>query len=118
MQRKLKISEADKEALLLVKEKLETDYSCRPTIKVLCKFSGLNSNKLKKGFKIIYGMAPYAFYLSLKMKEAQRLLRETEQTVSEIGWGIGYETPNSFCKAFRKHTGATPLEWRNNNLCV
>jgi transcriptional regulator GlxA family with amidase domain len=111
----LKISAADKQALLTVKELLEKDITAKYSLKKLCKLSGLNADKLKKGFKILYGMPPLKFHWCMRMKEAQCLLKETEHTVAEIAYATGYEQPNSFCKAFRKFSGVTALEWRRKS---
>ena len=112
MQKELKITRQDKEALATVKVLLESNIDSAPSQKMLCKKSGLNANKLKKGFKILYGYPPYAFHVRLKMQEAQRLLQETEQPIIDIAWTIGYQRVSAFCKAFKKYSGMTALEWR------
>ncbi len=45
-------------------------------------------------------------------KAARRLCEAPAATVSEIALGVGYETPSSFNKAFRRATGVSPSELR------
>lgn len=44
--------------------------------------------------------------------EAKSLLRQTEMSVQEIAYWLGYEDPSYFVKTFRKWEGCTPLEYR------
>jgi AraC-like DNA-binding protein len=46
------------------------------------------------------------------MKEGQRLLIETEMTVSEIAYLLGYEQSSNFSTAFKKKFGISPLAVR------
>ncbi|MBB5647169.1 helix-turn-helix domain-containing protein [Pedobacter cryoconitis] len=46
------------------------------------------------------------------MLEAKRLLCFTKFTVKEIGYQLGYEEPVYFGKLFKKVTGLTPLQFR------
>lgn len=108
MSRQLKISSRDREALGSVKEMLEADLEATPSLLFLCRSSGLNADKLKRGFKIMCGLPPVSYHRRLKMKEAMRLLRETEMSVVEIGWAVGYEYAGNFIKAFRREFGVRP----------
>ena len=45
---------------------------------------------------------------------AKKLLRETQDSVSEICIKTGYDHPAYFSKIFKKRTGLSPLEYRNS----
>ena len=48
-----------------------------------------------------------------KTAEAARLLlKENRHSISEIGEIVGYEDHSAFSRAFRRHVGRTPKEWR------
>ena len=47
-------------------------------------------------------------------EQAKKLLRETQDSVSEICIKIGYDHPAYFSKIFKKRTGLSPLEYRNS----
>jgi len=105
------LSERDREALELVKELLE-DTGASYTIAQLCKKSGLNADKLKKGFKQLFGMPVHRYHLSVKIDAAKKLLAESELQVGEIADQLGYEDANNFSAAFKRITGMRPIEWR------
>jgi AraC family transcriptional activator of pobA len=47
-----------------------------------------------------------------KLTEAKNLLMHTDKTVSEIGFELGYNEKAYFTNVFRKKTGQTPTEFR------
>jgi AraC-like DNA-binding protein len=47
-----------------------------------------------------------------RMAQAQRLLAETDLTVTEVGRRVGYTDPVYFVRSFRRAHGTTPLQWR------
>jgi AraC family transcriptional regulator len=40
------------------------------------------------------------------------LLTETDLTVTQIAWRVGFASPSHFVTTFRARTGSTPLEFR------
>ena len=56
--------------------------------------------------------------LRLRMEASQELLRVKDASVTETATAIGFGTPQSFARAFRRHTGLTPSEHRNSQSSV
>ncbi len=50
-----------------------------------------------------------------RIGQASRLLRETRQSVSEIGYSCGYNNIPYFNREFKKITGQTPLSFRKEH---
>ncbi len=48
--------------------------------------------------------------------EAKSLLKQTEMSVKEIVYWLGYEDPSYFNKLFRNKVGMTPLNFRRNEV--
>lgn len=51
----------------------------------------------------------------VKLKDATRLLQNTQLSIDEIASKMGYEDDANFCRAFRKWSGQTPSEVRKIN---
>ncbi|HEX9060946.1 MAG TPA: helix-turn-helix transcriptional regulator, partial [Clostridia bacterium] len=53
------------------------------------------------------------YLTKVRMKKAMEFLRTTTLKSSEIGYKVGYSDPHYFSYLFKKTTGATPKEFRN-----
>ena len=52
--------------------------------------------------------------LRLRMEASQELLLVKDKSVTETATAVGFGTPQSFARAFRRHTGLTPSEHRDS----
>jgi AraC-like DNA-binding protein len=62
------------------------------------------------------GKSPKTIIDERVMLEVKRLLIHTNLSIKEIGYDLGFEDPAYFIKYFRKHTGKTPIEFRENHF--
>ena len=72
---------------------------------------------MKDCFKAVYGKPIHAFQKEYKMQKAAQLLRDTEQSITDIAASIGYENPNKFSSAFKTMFGCSPREYRRHTIC-
>lgn len=82
-----------------------------PTLQELSDEIGLPLNKLKEGFKQIYGDSVYSFLFDYKMEVARQLLASGSYNVNEVGLRVGYSTSSHFIAAFKKKFGTTPKKY-------
>jgi AraC family transcriptional regulator len=54
--------------------------------------------------------------LRLRLEASQALLAARDATVAETAMAVGFGTPQSFARAFRRHTGLTPSEHRARSI--
>ncbi|MFD1954998.1 helix-turn-helix domain-containing protein [Paenibacillus thailandensis] len=66
-----------------------------------------------RSFKAAVGLTPYQYVLHLRIEEAKRLLRETDSSVTEISYRLGFAAPSQFYRAFVKTAQATPEQYRS-----
>ena len=82
-----------------------------PSLQELADEIGLSINKLKEGFKQIYGDSVYSFLFDYKMEVARQLLATGSHNVNEVGLKVGYSTASHFIAAFKKQYGTTPKKY-------
>ncbi|MBA3441008.1 MAG: helix-turn-helix domain-containing protein [Pyrinomonadaceae bacterium] len=63
-------------------------------------------------FKKVTGTSPHAYLAALRMMRAERLLAETDLSITEVGARVGYNSSSHFAKAFRQTTGLAPRAFR------
>ena len=84
----------------------DIDYGC------LARKYGFSRRSLFRHWKNYFDKTPAEYVFDLKMREAERLLTETEKDVWEITQALNYQGSAYFCAAFKKHSGLTPLQYR------
>ena len=84
----------------------------RPTIEELSRRYLMNTTALKTTFKAVYGQPIAAYMKGCRVREAARLLRETDDPVAEIARRVGYESQSKFTGAFRELEQVSPTEYR------
>ncbi|MFW2499810.1 helix-turn-helix domain-containing protein [Clostridium diolis] len=82
------------------------------TLTELAKNIGINSSYLSHLFKKEVGVSISEYIQSERIKEAQKLIRAGEKSLSDIYVPLGFIDQSHFTKAFKKVTGITPKEYR------
>ena len=67
-------------------------------------FSGLFSQEMKMTF--------VEYVTDKRMEQAKRLLRESDQSTSQIAAAVGYKDAHYFSFVFKKTMGSSPRDWR------
>ncbi|GLR17053.1 helix-turn-helix domain-containing protein [Portibacter lacus] len=82
-----------------------------PTVKVLSRKLGINTNKLQKGFQLLFNKSVRQFIITAKLHVAQQLIEEGDMTISEIADHLGYTNKGHFSQLFKKEFGILPSEY-------
>jgi len=73
---------------------------------------------LQRGFSVITGYGISEYIRSRRLYLASLDLSRSDEKVIDIALRYGYETPESFTKAFTRFHGATPSQVRNRQAAV
>lgn len=102
----------DVECLHRARLVLEARYADPPTIAELARGVGINTKKLKLGFKHLFGTTLLDYCHQVRMHQAQRLLQDGNLTIAQVSDALGYSHPRNFTAAFRRQYGILPKEHR------
>jgi AraC-like DNA-binding protein len=91
-----------------VKALLQENPAGEFPIERLGRLAAMNRTKLRSIFKETYGQTISQFRTEVRMKRAHELLHETDLSVAEIGFDLGYADASSFIVAFKKFFGFNP----------
>lgn len=78
------------------------------------KETNLSYHYFSKFFKDSTGKSFVEYLTELRVEKSKELLCGTNDSIKEICYKIGYSDPNYYCKIFKKVTGMTPTEYREN----
>ena len=96
--------------IMHAKDIITSNMEKPPSLNELSKIIGLNSNKLKKNFKEMFGIPVFKYLQEERLTKAYSLLKQGEMTVWEVAWFVGYDSLSSFSNAFKKRFGQRPSE--------
>lgn len=100
----------DRDKLYQAKEILTNNMEAPPTLNELSRLIGLNSFKLKKNFKALFGVPVFKYLQSQRLDKAHALLSTTDLSIQEVAGVVGYESMSSFSSAFLSRFGVRPSE--------
>lgn len=93
----------------LMRSRLGHDWS----VESLALESGLSRSGFHARFLSLLGVSPASHQRELRMHAAKDLLRSTDQSIREIGCGLGYGSDTAFGAAFKRSFGVSPSVYRN-----
>lgn len=106
------LSSADTDRMHAARDVLLNDVAAPPTLAELARRVGTNEYTLKRGFKAVFGNSPYAYLIEHKLELARAYLLDTDRTVAEVAYHVGYSDPAHLTHAFRKQYGICPSDLR------
>lgn len=84
-----------------------------PSLTLLCDCFSVSRTYLCRVFKEATGTSPVDYWISLKIKEAKKLIREGNNNVTQISELLGYSDLHHFSRMFKRVTGLSPTAYKN-----
>ena len=107
-----KVSETDMNRIetKLIKAMEQDDLQSDPslTLRKLSDSTGVSENKISQVLNLKVGMGFYDFVNYWRIKNACKRLKNTNESLLDITYSVGFNSRSTFNVAFKKHTGKTP----------
>ena len=104
----MKVSRYDKELAGKAKVLIEKDLHRHFSVQELAEEIGMSKSKLKRVFFYCFALQPYAYLREQRMREAWVLLKESDLSVKQIAFRLGFKCLSSFSTSFTKRFGINP----------
>lgn len=95
-------------AISFIAENYMNDLS----IEELAQLCHVSTSHFRRLFKQVLGWAPLDYLQVIRIDRACVLLYNCEYSVTDIGMQVGYPSPSSFSRQFRRIHGISPSQWR------
>lgn len=95
-------------------ERMDDRLPERVELAELAGLAGLSQSHFSKAFKASTGLAPYRWQLDARIRRAQALLLDSDESLEQVAEATGFADAVHFGKAFRKFVGASPGAWRTD----
>lgn len=80
----------------------------------LAREMGMSRTKLYAMVKKVYATSPNNLVINIRIREAQRRLSHTNESVAEVAYATGFADPKYFSRCFKKLVGVSPSEYVRN----
>ena len=99
-----------RDALLMMREPAAWPKS----VEAMLEHLPISRRPFEKRFRAAIGRSPYQELMACRIREAERLLMETDQSVAEIAERCGFTQQHHFSTAFKSAKGCTPTDFRRD----
>lgn len=77
---------------------------------LLSRMANYSTHHFLRTFKSVYRETPHTYLVKQRLQKAQRLLRESRLSVTEVALASGFENPSAFSRLFHRNFGVTARE--------
>ncbi len=96
------------------KEMVDAHLYTRATVENLAQLTGTSLSTFKRKFKEIYNASPGQYVLEHRLEKVAEQIRITDDPISQIGYQLGFESPEHLSRSFKKQFGIPPSAYRMN----
>ena len=105
--------EHDDEPIRKAQEFIESNFQQKITIDQLATMFALSRRNLERRFKKATSNTASEYLQRVKIEAAKVSLESSRENVNEVMWKVGYTDNKAFRKSFKRHTGLSPMQYRN-----
>lgn len=84
-----------------------------PSLSTLCDYFCVGRTYLCQIFREVTGDSPVEYWITLKIREAKRLIREGHMNITQIADALGYSSIHHFTRMFKRVTGLSPTAYKS-----
>lgn len=110
--KEVKVTSVDEEFLEKIASLMEEYVSdSQFDVGKMCDMVGMSHMHFIRKVKQLTDKKPMELLKSFRLTRAKQLLEQNKINVSEVGYMVGYDLPNSFTRAFKNEFGITPTQF-------
>jgi len=94
--------------IMKVIQLLRTNFREALSVSDLASRAGMSTSVFHERFKAVTGTTPLQYQKNLRLIEAQTMIANGRQSVSAVGFAVGYESPTHFSRDYTRKFGVPP----------
>ncbi len=105
---------ADDSIAMRAREYMKKNISVNISVDNIAAACGLSESQFARRFKRAAGITPADCLQRIRIEEACRILRETNNSITEIAFKLGFSSSQYFSAVFKRYTGMSPYNFRKS----
>jgi AraC-like DNA-binding protein len=98
--------------MLRARDAMDRDYARPLEIPTLARIAYVSEAHFIRTFRATFGETPHRYLQRRRVERAMFLLRESEDSVSEICLDVGFTSLGTFSRTFQRIVGESPTRYR------
>ena len=107
-----KAVEESNRRMLRARDAMDRDYAKPLDIATLARIAYVSEAHFIRTFRATFGETPHRYLQRRRVECSMFLLRETDRSVTDICFDIGFTSRGTFSRTFREIVGETPSDYR------
>ena len=91
---------------------IHSNYNKKISMLDIAKEVNMSQYHFCRFFKTMSGCTPFEYLISYRINSAEKLLNDTDKTITTIAYEVGFDTVSYFIKTFKKIKKNTPAQFR------
>ena len=101
--------------MLRARDAMDRDYAAPLDVPTLARIAHVSEAHFIRVFRATFGETPHRYLQRRRVERAMFLLRETDRSVTEICFDVGFTSLGTFSRTFREIVGEPPSAYRQGN---
>jgi AraC-like DNA-binding protein len=101
--------------LLRARDAMDRAYAEPLDVRAVAAVAHLSEAHFSRSFRACFGETPHRYLQRRRVERSMFLLRETDRSVTEICFDIGFSSLGTFSRTFREIVGETPSAYRRGH---
>ncbi|WP_239513977.1 helix-turn-helix domain-containing protein [Streptosporangium sp. 'caverna'] len=104
--------------MLRARDAMDRAYAQQLDIPALARIAHVSEAHFTRTFRATFGETPHRYLQRRRVERAMSLLRETDLSVMDICFQVGFGSPGTFSRTFRDIVGRSPRTYRKEAVAT
>jgi AraC-like DNA-binding protein len=101
--------------LLRARDVMDLDYALPLEVRAVAAVAHVSEAHFSRSFRAVFGETPHHYLQRRRVERSMFLLRETDRSVTDICFDVGFGSLGTFSRTFRQIVGETPSSYREGH---
>jgi AraC-like DNA-binding protein len=101
--------------LLRARDAMDRAYAEPLDVRAVAAVAHISEAHFSRCFRAVFGETPHRYLQRRRVERSMFLLRETDRSVTEVCFDVGFTSLGTFSRTFRRIVGETPSGYRSGH---
>ncbi|MEU5347273.1 MULTISPECIES: AraC family transcriptional regulator [unclassified Streptomyces] len=111
-------AEESNRRVLRARDAMDRGYAQPLDVPALARIAHVSQAHFTRTFRATFGETPHRYLQRRRVERAMFLLRETDGSVTDICFQVGFGSPGTFSRTFRDIVGLSPRAYRREAVAA